>query len=1747
MTVESLAACCALEVDIGRRGAQFTVKLMPASHARFGGSRAPLPSRHAQPTRSAAVSMALGEVGSARRDRMGAAQQHACITIARPSTWPIWGRTGAKARLTHCVVAAECPRLGDASCLAVGRGWPLVVPRSGNWENLGMAYRFGTTDGLRSISWLSVRGLAVVGAWLAIACGPDDPTPKPTLRSGAGQLPVDPAIVCNSTLQTELTLHGTGFFRMPFDPLHGAGITLPSVDLVASSTRGTPGSAQSLHFSGHRGQPNFSHLSWQSDTRLGLILDGNIDWGNQKHGAVPLGVYDVTVENPDRVQTEPARGALAVVPLPSLSAVAPGIVCLANGGRALTVQGAALLDIEGQLGELSLSDGAHVTPVTAMDDCSDLGHGIIKARSCKQASVWLADSATAPGYASVTLRHPRMPACASEPTLNLRIVPAPAITRVAPVLGCIAQGEHQFTIEGSGFLEIDGRPPSITVAGLAASATLSACTDLPTSGHAVRSCNALTLTVPPGAVPSGSAELVVKNPEPAGCSASSVTTLTLAPPPVIDEVQSVAACIDLGPRSIQINGSGFLTVDGVIPIVQIGEHIVASSAITPSECTPLDVFGMNVQTCNRLSVSVAGSDLPAGAWSLSVTNPDPARCDTTSTESFTVVTGPTLTAAAPAFACSNGEEHLITLRGANLFEVDSVPPSVTFDGTPATVRRIDDCTSLAGQRRSDIRSCSTLEVVVPRGALLPGRPKIVVTNPEPIGCETTTDRLITVPPLLAVTRVEPSNLCVNAAADSLITVSGTGMLRRQGDDFGLSLADMPIIPARPPQCAPVEGITGLSTCSSVEFTFNPSKLKSQNVVLPSDLKIVVENPAQDGVICRIEAPNAFRVVGTPSVSTVTPNQVCSDVSDTALSLHGDGLAVGADVIARNRGTGLNRVGAVTALSAQEQSVIFSYGLLSGPNDLSVINAEGCSQTIEQAVLAVPSPKPFWIDPPTLYQGMDTNVMIFVDGLEANPQAVELVDAQGVATSLSSQSLGRVGRMTARVPKNLGPGRYDLRIASTNGCSGVLADAITITGTRTLALAKVEPVTVSPTLPTSVTLNAPSPLPVGQSGFQGAPRIYLVPTVSTDAPVALRAVKVHDAYTAEAIVPENTRAGKYDLVVVNRSGEVGVLNTAVTVSVSEPPKISAVVPSTIISANGAAATILGRNFETSGTSSVNLLCRDLNNVQTTVSAQVGQVQSSSVSFTVPAAPSTNTVCTVELVHSSGASAKYSSISFRASSGEVPAWQLSTSFLVEPRRGLSLIALGPDANRRYLYALGGDNGSVSVGATPASRGTPKASIEFAQIGSQGELGTWTLQRNSLPAPRTQAGVVAIDRFVYVVGGHDGATATNTLLRAQVLDPLAGPEIVDVDAVLGDAIRDKGQSCGDSRGLEGGRWQYRVAAVYPDDDPNNPAGQSLPGDALTLELPETPSCIVLKLTWPKIANVSKYRLYRSASPGGELGLLANENRITCGSSECQFEDNGTLDVTVSVTPLPPGSLGTWKAMGSPLNTAREGLAVAAVADPQNAARWYLYAFGGRNQVGAEQSSYEWARVELDASANQTLSAFSTAPKTIGEPKSDLAAWVVDKSSLRFLEPSARAYVYVGAGSSAGASTVELAHGYLPGSNGGELVSLDAARLDLETMTQRVVGAGAGSTGSWLYLFGGVQFGTSAESKAPWAKLDPGGSSASAPALTTAWFPGDRGLLNVARAYLGSAQDGATFFVAGGYVSSAEPAARSVEYAIR
>ena len=80
----------------------------------------------------------------------------------------------------------------------------------------------------------------------------------------------------------------------------------------------------------------------------------------------------------------------------------------------------------------------------------------------------------------------------------------------------------------------------------------------------------------------------------------------------------------------------------------------------------------------------------------------------------------------------------------------------------------------------------------------------------------------------------------------------------------------------------------------------------------------------------------------------------------------------------------------------------------------------------------------------------------------------------------------------------------------------------------------------------------------------------------------------------------------------------------------------------------------------------------------------------------------------------------------------------------RRAPAVVAGRATPADRFLYAIGGD---------PGDPNSPLDLIEAAAIDRFGRLGSWFLLGGTLPEPRTLADVVRVDRFLYLVGGHDG----------------------------------------------------------------------------------------------------------------------------------------------------------------------------------------------------------------------------------------------------------------------------------------------------------------------------------------------------------------------------------------------------------
>jgi hypothetical protein len=1119
------------------------------------------------------------------------------------------------------------------------------------------------------------------------------------------------------------------------------------------------------------------------------------------------------------------------------------------------------------------------------------------------------------------------------------------------------------------------------------------------------------------------------------------------------------------------------------------------------------------------SLTIGGKSgrLPTGIYDARIVNPNGHEASAKGV--LAVVDKPAVTEVSPALLCVAQAERELILSGTSLLRIKQALPSVAVTDADKSfdVSALEECAKVA-QNDADAESCQKARLALAQDALAPGLHDLVLTNPQTAACHSEEElklRIVAAPTIAAVV---PDVAC-SLDPQQHLTIQGEGFLSVGEAKPSVKLAGKSVAVSSLGNCETLDTPNlSVQSCTQIELDVDISG------VALGEVAIEITNPDPAG--CTASASGAFRIAGPPMIAAINPTDLCSEVP-TTFTVTGSGFDRGAtgsvDGVAST---------SVKFVSDTELQVNMP-GLSAGVHDFSVRNGGSCTATRPAALNVDPSPIVFFVDPPVAYGNIPVEVTIFTSGLSTAATKVELVH-DGMREDLAFTSAGRPNKILAQVPKGLTPGAWDVVVTNAGGCPGTLPGGLTITDTLSDSLvSSINPSYASTTEDTAVTISG--------AGLSAVPRVYLTTSAASGSARALRAVEVKqggDALTA--VIPSGLAPNTYDVIVVNPDGKVDVLNGGVTITSDKPPVVTAVTPASLPSnASNKPVTISGTGFKANLT--VELDCMTSNGtrtkVPTTEQAPSGDGKTVVVNVTMsnatPSAVDAGSVCLVRLTNSDGAFFEYSAFSVTNSSLNLSSWK-SAPDMVVPRRALSLVAGRPTTTSRYIYAIGGDSGT---GNQPATRGTSVFdSVEASQVDVFGAMSDWAVQRNHLVAPRTAAGAASIGRFVYLVGGHDGTSASNTLLRAAILDPLAGPEFSDVDAALSDG----------SKGLDKGLYYYRVAALRPGDDRDNPGGEGLSGELLPVQLPERSEKIALTLKWNEVAGAHGYRIYRSPQPNAAADSLQLLGEITCGTansacdcaadaSRCRWLDEGAATQS-SGSPLPAGSLGVWHAVNGArcssgdclLASAREGLAVTAIHSPSNSAQWYLYAFGGRNQSGTYLDTYEVATVTVNADGSQTVADFAPGSDTLGVPRADHGVWAMSKSNSNVIASSATpddVWVYVGGGRTTLDATNKTLEGGKLGAGGilNPFVSTDPLNGDL-------VGFGTGASNDQLYTFGGVagnNDGTSAQ------LCDGSGSCAALPDLKPGAFNA-LGAATTRRMFTGSTQESAFFFVAGGHDGS-------------
>lgn len=1166
----------------------------------------------------------------------------------------------------------------------------------------------------------------------------------------------------------------------------------------------------------------------------------------------------------------------------------------------------------------------------------------------------------------------------------LVIVPLPHLERVDTDIAC-KDKDNAVTLSGDYFLVVNGTKPNVRLydgAGFDKSADLANvdpedCRALSApAGMTLHACKTLHLEIPSGWVTLAhdtdtfrNLRVEVTGPGPVGCHSTADVEITFVPKPRLDAVEPDVACDAQGTRGLTLSGFGFLTVGGVFPSISFGSALT-QTANAANGCVPIGHPGFpreSVQSCSALVTALAQNALPPadpGAdpsdYAVTVANPAPAGCATSAPADLTIPAPPLIAEVVPDLACNAQGDSTFTIKGSAFVRLADATPSVTFADsagksvTVASTVEGADCVAHPGPVEA-MQSCTRLKATVPQASLAVGAIQVEVTNPGTAGCVSpSAPALLVAPP--KVTAVQPQQVCT-AQDNVLLKVSGTDFLVVDSvapdvhlvpAGAGAALVLSPVT-AVDSSCTPVTGIKQtVKRCTELMAS------TKEPVPVASTYDVVVFNPPPAGCSSLgLGAPVSIAGTPPPTLTDVTvpngvsPSTMCS--GGGTLRLTGSHFEAGALV---NVGPLQNQVAAVTSDTSATVDVAGGLSPSSTPYDVTLVNPDGCSATKAAALKVTQGLMVFFTDPPTVWNGINTQITVYGANVSGAIQKASIVEAgtSGTPTALATSPSGN--RATALVPKGTAPGTYDV-IVQDGSCTAVLPAGLRVVSTATLTLAAITPTYGSSQVSTGVTVTS-------NGAFVPMPRVYL--SSGTGTATALSALVRVDASTMTAVVPKGLAPGTYDLIVVNPDGGVGALPRAFTVIASLTPVVTALNP-TVVPSTGASVNIQGINF--ANNVAMSFVC--FNDDGTSAGTVTGFTQSAPTAcgsqqcVAVSGLTPLGAYCLARATHpTDGATFDFSALVVQTPALKMGSFTAANG-LTTGRRGLGMATAQVTPSARFIYAIGGDTGNSTTGALKT--------VEAAPVDVYGNLGKWFPLPNTMQSARTFLGVVAVDRFLYALGGMNGTGALTSVERAYVLNPADAPTFTDLDFEMSS----QGQ------GVPGGTYSYRVSAVMPAGNPYNPGGENLPSDPLVLLAPNLASGVSITLTWSPVPGAASYRVYRSATPNLPSG---SEVLIADTVPTASFKDTYAAPILVggsTVKPLPQGATGVWSSTGLPaLKVARAGAAVTSIADLMTPSNHTLYVLGGNSGTEAAPNvlkSTELLVVDTTV-ASQSVSAGSPSP---------------------------------------------------------------------------------------------------------------------------------------------------------------------------
>jgi hypothetical protein len=911
--------------------------------------------------------------------------------------------------------------------------------------------------------------------------------------------------------------------------------------------------------------------------------------------------------------------------------------------------------------------------------------------------------------------------------------------------------------------------------------------------------------------------------------------------------------------------------------------------------------------------------------------------------------------------------------------------------------------------------------------------------------------------------------------------------------------------------------------------------------------VTVTNP--DGK-SSAEKELALAVVAPPSIKRLIPTSLCDGLQDQRLNIEGENfLGVGDRMpmvsfevdgeVTQIEADRLDECVDIDGLSESVRVCDFVSVLIAGSEldegdyEVSVTNPEpaSCSSSESHTVKVLnEGPIVFFSDPPVVFNGINTRITLYLTSVR-EPFSVSIVPTGEVSpeTELDAELVpGRDNRVQATVPTGTEPGSYDIIVNDDTGCRTLLEEGLVVTDDLSIEIANV----VDP-FGYTATSTAVTVFRDGGSEFEPTPRAFLNPTGEDDVAIQLGSVSMLNSDELNAIVPEDTPAGTYDLVVVNPSGEVGLLPGAFESVADPPPVIADVVPQSIVNQDGQNIEVRGSDFRGSD---VSLRCQAPNGSGAgSGSVSTGNVDCNDDTCTVRATIDggsfeRGTVCIVRVTNGDGSYGEFSAIGVTNSGLNLSA-PITGEPMLEARRALGSAAVKATSASRFVYAVGGDTGDAS---------DPLRSVEYSPVNVFGEMNPFVMARSPLRVARRAHTVTQWGRYIYAIGGENGDGAQASAERALVLSPEETPIIRDIDLCLSEGAEPCFGIDGLGDGLARGVYAYRVSALIDSADPQNLGGETLASDPISLKLPQVQNRqILVELRWrapvdalgDDLTGIIGWRVYRTPTDG-----IAGRDEVLLAQiddpDQSRFVDDGSIELE-DRTPLLPGSTSRWQELPE-LSVPRVGLASATARDPDDASTFYVYAL-----LGEGEASYEFLPVSILPNGRQTVaSSWTTGNEESAVARSQFGSWTVD-SVVSDLVSGTETYIYLGAGLVDGDQDDRVEAALV--TSGGELDAFaddPGAQDPVSDFSSTRVGYGTAAAAGRLFVFGGLASqvrdnATAAEIVSP------------APALAkNAW--NNEGLAMTTPRYLmGSSIQSAFIFLLGGQTDSSN-ATKTTEWVV-